>query len=580
MAEDLSQRPEAVVLYEHRSENGIRGPALWHIQSERRSAERFERPAFAPEQWSAKENEYLELVRRIRALQRPDYAFNDRKNGVVYVQQDNPVVASVVTEVIHALARYVAQHAADEDFFSVSATAGMLRLLSERPELVADLRLAQELPRDGSSWEVAVDRPATVGVVEAAIGVIPVVGTVVALYEAYSGRDLFEYRLTPLERGALAAFSLVPTVARFVKGGRVLYTAARLEALYGPPAARWNVALAVAERVELDPAAVRTIAKAEAVVRSGAKMEPQVARELGDALSRLGLRNAGAPRTATLGSYLSDALNNVISAKAFLGELDELALHRVIEKGPNVSLMKGQLLEELLESRIAKWLRDPAGAPALGISRPGRTLEFIPGHLVRDADGRQITDGMLGYREGGVLKLVAIFEAKSGSGAARELRLTAGVSVDKLPPAARAELRAYARDVMRSRAIRARRAGEPFPTKPDEIEKLIDEIERKIARSELGGQVTRDIERLHENADGTLVQVVIGGERAPVQISPTRTRVFGLLPKDVKPGAMAQTLKDQGYSFEVFGMNVTEKELVELSVGLRALVPPQLLFPR
>jgi hypothetical protein len=59
-----------------------------------------------------------------------------------------------------------------------------------------------------------------------------------------------------------------------------------------------------------------------------------------------------------------------------------------------------------------------------------------------------------------------------------------------------------------------------------------------------------------------------------VRVSPTKTKVFGVLPISVRPGGMEQGLKDLGYNFEVLGMNVTEAQLVELTQNVRPLITP------
>ena len=41
---------------------------------------------------------------------------------------------------------------------------------------------------------------------------------------------------------------------------------------------------------------------------------------------------------------------------------------------------------------------------------------------------------------------------------------------------------------------------------------------------------------------------------------------------------MEQQLQGLGYNFEVLGMNVTQKELVDLSSALRLYVPPEYLL--
>src|SRR5262249_33123072 len=111
-----------------------------------------------------------------------------------------------------------------------------------------------------------------------------------------------------------------------------------------------------------------------------------------------------------------------------LARLGEGALERVLARAPEVDQMKGQLLEELLgarfsgsEGRVAR--EALAGKSALkAASKAGSEIEFIPGHLIRDAEGKIFTDGVLAYREGDRLHVVALFESKAGKASAQKLK--------------------------------------------------------------------------------------------------------------------------------------------------------------
>ena len=79
------------------------------------------------------------------------------------------------------------------------------------------------------------------------------------------------------------------------------------------------------------------------------------------------------------------------------------------------------MLEELIESRLVPWLADPNGYIALGFRSqvpPGATLLFIPGHMITDIHGRQLTDGILALWHDGELHILVVFEAKAGRSAA------------------------------------------------------------------------------------------------------------------------------------------------------------------
>jgi hypothetical protein len=255
-------------------------------------------------------------------------------------------------------------------------------------------------------------------------------------------------------------------------------------------------------------------------------------------------------------SAVLDVFRELTQAHPTLKVLDEHAIGRVLAKGPNGDHLKGQVLEELIESRIVPWLSSREGGFALGITVPaGKKLEFIPGHLVRDSAGRQISDGLLAYRDGEKLVIAAVLEAKAGKQAARELSLKKG-GMSSLTKAERQELRANAKDVWREQRDEALAAGKPF-------KKTLDEVEKEYALSELGGQVRRDVERL---ADGARIRV--GTETFGVSISPTRTKFFGVLPKDVRATTIEKQLKESGFSYEIIGADIKSKDLAAIGKKL------------
>ena len=138
--------------------------------------------------------------------------------------------------------------------------------------------------------------------------------------------------------------------------------------------------------------------------------------------------------------------------------------------------IKGQLLEELLESYVLPMLRNRQAAFALGLKVPkGVTLEFVPGHLIRTSAGkagRQITDGMIGYYEKGVFNIVGIFEAKAGRSGARELSFTK-TKITDLTKTQRQELRAFANDVWLEEKEIAAAAGKPYTKTIEAVEKEV-----------------------------------------------------------------------------------------------------------
>ena len=564
MGAQLRSSPDSVLVYERLPADprtGLNGAQRWRLDMYRRASDEL-LPHLASDAASAayarKLQEYLDLGLRI--VQSSDMRYRsvvDRQRGRSYLYRENPLVPRIMQVIAHELMRWFEEYPVDRDFvrrgwfLSWSAEAGLGLFLQERPDIVVLLRLAQTLPLDTEVSDVPVDRPTVVEAVELAIGLIPVVGSIVAAYEAYAGVDLFGYRLTDLERGILGASVLLPIAGRVVKGGRAIYSEARLVAMYGRDAAAWSRTIRAGGQVTTRGPALRVIEEAEGTIRAQRSLDRALAQRAATELPSI--VRGSAPVSFAVDQAVTDLFRQLSSRHGILQSLDEFALQRVLEKGPNVDHLKGQLLEEIVEARVVPWLRDRAGSFALGVQTGAKKLEFIPGHLLRDASGRQITDGILAYRNNGVLEIAAVFEAKAGPRAARELSLASG-SISSLSASERAELRAYARDVLREQRAAAQEAGTPFS-------KTLDEIEREVALSERGGQVRRDIERLSENADGTLAQVRLGSDVLRVRFSPTRTKFIGVLPRDVNRSLIENELRQGGFSFEILGADISQRDL-------------------
>ncbi|GAA1284820.1 hypothetical protein Psi02_33010 [Planotetraspora silvatica] len=102
--------------------------------------------------------------------------------------------------------------------------------------------------------------------------------------------------------------------------------------------------------------------------------------------------------------------------------LDAAAVVRVLKKGPGVEAAKGQLLEEIAAVQVKSMLATSEGRAKLAGQFAGEALEFIPGHRLRDAQGRQLTDGIIGFWEGPKFRIVTVIESKAGRWSAEGLR--------------------------------------------------------------------------------------------------------------------------------------------------------------
>ena len=169
---------------------------------------------------------------------------------------------------------------------------------------------------------------------------------------------------------------------------------------------------------------------------------------------------------------------------------------------------------------------------------------------------------MLVYRDGETLVIAAVFEAKAGKNAARELSVKRG-SLSTLNEAERAELRANAKDVWLEQRDAAKAAGQPF-------KKTVEDVEREYILSERGGQVRRDVERLADAVEGNC-RIRVGTQELAVKLSPTKTKFFGVLPKDVRAATIEAELKDSGFAYEILGVDIKASALKDIAEKLKPL---------
>jgi hypothetical protein len=513
-----------------------------------------------PTGYGNKWDEYMALEAELR--RKVDSVFRIRVPGQVLIVRYNRQTKTVINAICEALLRAFKFHEPDDDFLEISARHALLRLLrEERKDLDIAYRIALELRPDITAINLPTeDRPTWVEAIEFTIGLIPIVGNAVAAYEAYSGKDLFGYQLSDVERGILGASVLLPTAGRLVKNGRALYTANRMAKLYGDDAFKWSYSLAMGERMWADAVGIARLKAADEAVASGKQVTKKAASELTNTLKVLA-DAAQAATPAAIDPKLVATFAKVAAKVSKLADLDSLAIGRIGAKGANINRVKGQaakeaiinqvkgqILEELLENQIVKWLREGTGKKALGLEHIREPLHFIPGHLIRDADGLLLTDGIIVRQVDDVLDIVAVFEAKSGKRASRGLSHKSGRRT-KLSDEDKAELQAEAEETLKELQERARLDGTT-------VTETLEGIMQNIKLSEAGGQIRSDVERLAE------IGVFINARAVKVRSGPTSTKWFGVIPKDVKGDTIKAAIIDAGIkNVEIMGLNVTQAEL-------------------
>lgn len=355
LKEELSNRPRSVLdAFERKYQEVLSGPLRWYEFVVKQTLERMfphEASPLALDAYGKKLIEYADLAASLAQKNVRYKLTKDRQRGRSYLQWENPSVARVMELLAEELLRWYREYPIDREFYvrrfylKWTANDGYLQFLTERPDIVALLRVVQSIPHLTESSDVPVDRPVVVEAVELAIGLVPVVGSLVAAYEAYAGVDLFNYKLTELERGIVAATVMLPLAGRVVKGGRAIYTEARLVALYGRDAATWSKVIRTSAKASVTGGALQVIIEAETAIRTGRGIYRPLAQRAASSLRDI--TQISADISTTIDESVSKLLSQLHITNPVLKDLDGFALERILDKGPNLDHLKGQLLEEL-----------------------------------------------------------------------------------------------------------------------------------------------------------------------------------------------------------------------------------------
>lgn len=409
---------------------------------------------------------------------------DDKYTGEHMIWEANPNTA-LLTEIIADQAYlWFSRRVITPEFLKYSAVQMFDLFLAERPDMAVLVNLVYTLPKLKTTRQMDIDRTAAEELVDIALGFVPVVGNLIALYSAWDGKDVFGYRLTNLERGVLAASVLLPVAGRLFRHGRAVYTEARLMKMYkAPPKAsarqmtKENFANVIqrsaAAKQEEGSKALRAVKKGEDALLNLKVIDGQLSQEAKNLVTLLSKRSAVVPSTV---AHEVKALWETVSATfPALRSLDEFALDRVLRKGVNKSHIKGQLLEELMESHIVPMVQQRGAHFAFGVPLPeGKMLQFIPGHVIRSASEKlplQLTDGIMGYRDKGVFHVLGIFEAKAGKEGPREYLFSRKRT--KLTAEETRELKAVALEVWEEERDIAMELGKPFTRRVEDIEKEV-----------------------------------------------------------------------------------------------------------
>ncbi len=296
------------------------------------------------------------------------------------------------------------------------------------------------------------------------------------------------------------------------------------------------------------------------------------------------------------------SIEKIKQIKALLPELevlDEAALGRVLAKAPNPGQIKGQLLEELLNTRMAKPGEIAAHVPAKiakRLEQEGAELEFIPGNAIRDSDGKMISDGVIGYWKDDRFHIVTFFEAKAGRASGRGLRrawtgIPKAERAEVLENAQKAGLKAF-RDIDQDAAEALSEAASAVKktnskaarlTLDDVLNQFPEDVQKawlKLPQSE-AGQISKTTQRwgrtLEINGREVEVTTVSSKLGKQGQIVTGRTpHAVGVLPSDVVEGTLEETMKQSGItSFErMQDVGVSQAELDSMAAEIAKVSEP------
>jgi hypothetical protein len=272
-----------------------------------------------------------------------------------------------------------------------------------------------------------------------------------------------------------------------------------------------------------------------------------------------------------------DKLTGLRTVSPAVADFTPEAFERILSSRKNLDHATGQLLEELLNSRQATREAREAAAGTKAVKAAGKAgseIEFIPGYLLRDSKNRLITDGILGYREGGKFRIVKIFESKAGEDAAQKLATEAG----RLSKAGWSELGQVAAENVRADLKGAGGLSKANLAKLDgmsaaDIRKAYPAEFRKasgkLIQSE-AGQARRTLERLAPNADEDATTLFRTDSNEPLQVTagPVSSQVVGLVPGDVDPKDLIKGIQGQGINVNVLKADLTKDELRNLAQSI------------
>jgi hypothetical protein len=393
---------------------------------------------------------------------------------------------------------------------------------------------------------------------------------------------------------------------------------------------------AEASQLEADGEIVQAEKKATEVKEAAAKLEQEIKTqyptaqavlteeaELAKAEAALKFAVEGVPAAPKLlsSAKIAAATQKLAGKFPVLTKLSEGAVERIVRAGYAAAesggglrqakrwlgAVRGQLLEEISAVRVRNLIGTAEGRVALGLDKEAEDLIFVEGSRIRDAEGAQLTDGLIVRQTKDRIEIVGVLESKAGQFAAGKLSegltgLTRMAARDLVEGARDAKLLDKLAKIdpqlagkMSPEAIDAMDKAKDIAGKAELRERMIAAID-KLPEADLRplrkvmqkgeGQVSLDIERLMDQEHSVdrlmskqdrTVQIQLkdaqGNLRTVTAEVPTRPKFYGATPKGVSTADIAKQLKAEGFKFnelDLGELGMTKEQLNDIARDLVA----------
>lgn len=306
----------------------------------------------------------MELLLRILRVSEPKVV-EDHHMGISYLimpsENERFVRQVIAQEFLHQMVERMAHP--NPEFRETTADEDLSMWRLTNPDLMEALVITLENPiieksaleREIPGWQMAI---------EVGIGFIPIVGQIVGAYEAYTGYDLFNNKLTGTERAILAGSILLPAAAKLYKVERAVVSSSEIARTYRLTAREADAVFRATAGIKPGSNGARLLTAAKSELTNGGRIvDPNRIDDLGAVLKEMGMLDEA---TALVLSYARRTTRTVTR------RVDRLELSKFVPKLTADELAHLQTLGEDAWGRLFTYATSRTGAFAkAGAARSG-----------------------------------------------------------------------------------------------------------------------------------------------------------------------------------------------------------------